>query len=114
MTRIKQPRESAAFNYIFSFPEEKKSWLSLKRIDISNALSYIERVLANNKGDSKMDNKTKDTKNKVNIKQVFAVAIATPFIVMGVASLFSTNVPYAQYVVGALVAGFIAYIILEK
>lgn len=91
-----------------------------KRLDISNALSYIERVIAKitkRKKTNMNDNKAKKStkKNiKVNVKHLIASTIAAPFIVQGVASMFTSNVAYAEYVIGGLVAGFFLYVILEK
>ncbi len=58
-----------------------------------------------------MDNKTK---TKIDAERVVAMVVAAPFIVMGVASLFTSNVPYAQYIMGGIVALGVVYLVLHK
>lgn len=59
--------------------------------------------------------KTNKTKNSgVSAKTVVASIIAAPFIVTGVASLIESDVPYLPYALGALIAGLVIYLLVEK
>lgn len=89
-----------------------------KGIDFSNALRYIKNIAKIKQKGKAMENKTttKKTntkKGKSVIKTIVASIIAAPFIIMGVASLVQSNVPYMEYAIGALVAGFVVYLLNE-
>lgn len=53
-------------------------------------------------------------KNTVNWRAIFGAVIASPFIVQGVASLVETDMPYLNYGLGALIAGFIVNMIVNR
>lgn len=93
-----------------------------KAIDFLNALRYHKNIAKiKQKKEKAMDNNpTKTATKKVskkstsNVKNTVASVLAAPFIIVGVASLVQSNIPYFEYVLGAIVAGFIVHLLVKE
>lgn len=97
-----------------------------KSIDFSNALRYIKNItkIKQKKGNIKvMSESTTQTvpvtkkvvkKSKISKQNYAASFLAAPFIIVGVASLVQSSIPYFEYVLGAIVAGFIVYLLVKE